>query len=452
VQLAEGRSGQTTIALSGTYTARNATGGFVGTGTNSGRRWWLGERADIDAFARIVRHFQHMAFGFAYAILGEFHLAHDAAQEASIEAYRQLGSLRDPGAFPAWFRRIVLGSCNRLTRKKRLPTVPLSTAVGAPSAGMDPADAAERRELAERVMAAVRALPDEQRPVTTLYYVNGYSQREIAEFLELPVTTVNNRLHASRKRLREERTAMVGDTLRANAPEPEETGDCFTFLFKAAQRMSDGVPIIRLLALGAEEARTEALRGAILGVRAAVEEGSSIGQAMARHPDIFPAMAVWLVEVGEYLGELDVTARMAGQWLRDGEYETDPYAFTNASTYHLRRGLREAIADGATAVVIDSGRTSPLGDVKGRPEMVWLEREMPDGFREPIIHVTHPGDIGSYLTGLRMLTMLDEHQKGDELTGRLRIRLDPGDAEEVLLPISFGPYRGGEEVRIQIGR
>lgn len=132
---------------------------------------------DVTAFARIVRRFQHMAFGYAYAMLGEFHLAEDAAQEAFIEAYRRLGSLRDPAAFPAWFRRIVLGRCSRLTRRNRVATAPLSHAAGTVAGGPGPAEEAEKRDMADRVMAAVRTLPDEQRTVTTLYYVNGYSHR-----------------------------------------------------------------------------------------------------------------------------------------------------------------------------------------------------------------------------------------------------------------------------------
>lgn len=45
---------------------------------------------DLDAFEVIVRRFQDMAVGYAYSVLGDFHLAQDAAQEAFVEAYRDL--------------------------------------------------------------------------------------------------------------------------------------------------------------------------------------------------------------------------------------------------------------------------------------------------------------------------------------------------------------------------
>ena len=62
---------------------------------------------DLDAFEALVRRFQDMACGYAYSILGDFHLAEDAAQEAFVDAYRNLGQLREPRAFPGWFRRVV---------------------------------------------------------------------------------------------------------------------------------------------------------------------------------------------------------------------------------------------------------------------------------------------------------------------------------------------------------
>jgi len=160
-----------------------------------------------------------MACGCAYSIIGDFHLAEDAAQEAFIDAYRHLRDLREPAAFPGWFRRIVMKHCNRTTRRKQVKADSLDVAGNAAASGDEPASTAERHEMQERVMAAVRALPEHQRMVTSLFYINGYSQRDIADFLEVPVTTVKKRLHDSRKRLRERMIDMVSETLKHNAPD-----------------------------------------------------------------------------------------------------------------------------------------------------------------------------------------------------------------------------------------
>ena len=126
---------------------------------------------ELDAYGDVVRRFQDMAFGYAYSILGDFHLAEDAAQEAFVDAYRSLSQLADPAAFPGWFRRIVQRRCGRLMRGKRVSTVPLTAAGSVAAPGHGPVEAAERQEMQARVLTAIRSLPEPQRTATTLFYI-----------------------------------------------------------------------------------------------------------------------------------------------------------------------------------------------------------------------------------------------------------------------------------------
>jgi RNA polymerase sigma factor (sigma-70 family) len=179
------------------------------------------QAGDLEAYGEVVRRFQDLAYGYAYSVLGDFHLAEDAAQEAFIEAYRCLANLREPAAFPGWFRRIVFKHCDRITRQRLLEEGAAGEVAVAPSPEPSPPDVAERREMRDTVLQAVRALPEDQRTATTLFYINGYSQKEIADFLEVPVTTVNNRLHTSRRRLKERMLGMVENELQSSKPGAE---------------------------------------------------------------------------------------------------------------------------------------------------------------------------------------------------------------------------------------
>ena len=172
---------------------------------------------DLEAYAEIVRRFQDMAYGYGYSLLGDFQLAEDAAQEAFIQAYRDLADLREPDAFAGWFRRIVFHQCTRITRRKRLNTVPFEAAAEVPYDAPGPAEIAEKRDLREQVTEAIRALPENERVVTTLFYINGYSHNDIAGFLEVPVSTVKSPLHTSRRRLKERMISMVSESLRESA-------------------------------------------------------------------------------------------------------------------------------------------------------------------------------------------------------------------------------------------
>jgi DNA-directed RNA polymerase specialized sigma24 family protein len=60
---------------------------------------------NVEAYRHVVRRFQGMACGYALALLGDHHRAEDAAQEAFVEAYRNIDGLNDPAAFPGWFRQ-----------------------------------------------------------------------------------------------------------------------------------------------------------------------------------------------------------------------------------------------------------------------------------------------------------------------------------------------------------
>src|SRR5437867_5824209 len=143
---------------------------------------------DLAAFGELVRRFQDMAYGAAYAYLGDHHRAQDAAQEAFVEAFESLQKVREPAAFPGWFRQIVLRRCGRQVRAARgghAAALPLSDAVvGAlPAAEGDPALLAEQHEIEAAVRAAIAALPEHERLATTLYYIADYSQAEVAGFL-----------------------------------------------------------------------------------------------------------------------------------------------------------------------------------------------------------------------------------------------------------------------------
>lgn len=177
------------------------------------------QKGSTQAFSQLVSRFQNMAYGYAYAVLGDFDLAQDAVQEAFIDAYRDLPHLHEPLAFPTWFKRIVYKHCDRITRRAWRDTS-LDGAVALASPQPGPPEIAEQHDTARKVQAAIFALSADQRIATALFYISGYKLQEIADFLEISVQTVKSRLHTARKRSRERMITMVQDEL-TNHPLPE---------------------------------------------------------------------------------------------------------------------------------------------------------------------------------------------------------------------------------------
>jgi len=176
----------------------------------------LSQAGDAEAYTQIVERFQNMALGYAYAFLNDYPQAQDAAQEAFIEAYHSVASLRKPLAFPAWFKRILFKHCDRLVRGKRPALESLDANSGLAAPQLTPPEIAEQHDLARRVQTAILSLPLDQRLATTLFYIDGYSQQEIAEFLEVPVQTIKSRLHTSREKLKERMVDMIEDELKSH--------------------------------------------------------------------------------------------------------------------------------------------------------------------------------------------------------------------------------------------
>jgi RNA polymerase sigma factor (sigma-70 family) len=169
------------------------------------------QAGDLEAFGMVVTRFQDMAYAQAYAMLGDAHLAEDAAQEAFIDAYVSLPRLREAAAFPAWFRKIVFKHAERFVRGKHAMLVPLDAAPELPALTLDPAAVAEMHEINDLVRKAVATLPPHERSAIVLYYLAGVAYKDVAAFLEVPVSTVKKRLHDARKRLKQRMIDMESD-------------------------------------------------------------------------------------------------------------------------------------------------------------------------------------------------------------------------------------------------
>ena len=171
---------------------------------------------DVDAFEELTERFKHMAFGYALALVHDLHHAEDVVQEAFVAAWSALPSLAEPAAFPGWFRSIVRHRAHRVLRRRHLEALPLTAAESVAVDAPHPEERIDRRREALVALAAVARLARPLREVVTLFYVHDCSQQDIATFLGLPVTRVNNRLHAARAELKRRTLAMVKDTLEAH--------------------------------------------------------------------------------------------------------------------------------------------------------------------------------------------------------------------------------------------
>ena len=176
------------------------------------------QRGDVEAFTSLVLRMQDMAVGYAFSLVRDLGAAEDVAQEAFLDAFLKLAALREPNAFPAWLRQIVRTHAIRTIRRRSAVTV--TTETPHTIEGVEPSldEQIGLRELQRRVSEAIAELAEPQAIPLSLHYMRGYSYREIANFLEVPLSTVKSRIHAARLRLREPLETVLREDLWNSRP------------------------------------------------------------------------------------------------------------------------------------------------------------------------------------------------------------------------------------------
>jgi RNA polymerase sigma factor (sigma-70 family) len=200
--------------------------------------------------------------------------AQDAVQDAFMVAFGSLRTLRSPEAFGPWLRQIVRRQASRILRREPFE-VALHQAM--PSGAPDPADTAERRDELRRIVRAIDELPEAEREATILFYLKDQSQKTVGSQLHLPVTTVNNRLHAARARLKGELLPIMERTLARYAL-PANFADSVSRIVRVAGAGVDGVPA-ELARLGARPSGTDPLETGIkvIDLLCPITQGGSLG-------------------------------------------------------------------------------------------------------------------------------------------------------------------------------
>jgi RNA polymerase sigma-70 factor (ECF subfamily) len=166
---------------------------------------------DPDSFGVLFTRHRDRLWAVALRTTGDPEEAADALQDALVSAFRKAGSFRGDAAVTTWLHRIVVNAClDRLRRRQTRATDPLpddlDTAVAGSSEGdraelVDPADLTVDGERRRAVLAALAALPPEQRAAVVLVDMEGWSVEETAALLDCAPGTVKSRCSRARAKL-----------------------------------------------------------------------------------------------------------------------------------------------------------------------------------------------------------------------------------------------------------
>ncbi len=147
---------------------------------------------NAEDFQREAMKLERLLFRISWSILGSSEDCADAIQEALLRAWNKRDTLRSMRSFRPWLAGIVTHVCNDMLRKRiREKLVPLEDTDVAYEPAPEPLPMQE----------AIDTLTPNHRAAVTLHYLEGYSVKETARLLDIPVGTVKTRLLYARQRL-----------------------------------------------------------------------------------------------------------------------------------------------------------------------------------------------------------------------------------------------------------
>ena len=176
--------------------------------TNDEQMVELALSGDPEAFGEIVRRWERRIFALAYGMLGREEDARDATQETFLAAFRNLRGFRGDAKVSSWLHRIAVNQC--ITRQRRAKVrgetaledeAERNAAIFALPIDASPARSAESIERSQAVRKAVCALPPDLRQVVVMKEFEELTFQQIADVLEVPLSTVKSRLYTALRQL-----------------------------------------------------------------------------------------------------------------------------------------------------------------------------------------------------------------------------------------------------------
>ena len=161
------------------------------------------------AFLEIVKRYENTVANIVIGMIQDTPEAEDVGQEVFIRFYKSISKFRNESQLSTYLTRIAINlSLNELKRRKTVQSR-IVNKDGLNSDKIDESDNQERVEIKELVRLALDQLEPNFKSVIVLRMIDGYSTKEVADILEIPIGTVLSRLSRAQKKIKEILTPSI---------------------------------------------------------------------------------------------------------------------------------------------------------------------------------------------------------------------------------------------------
>jgi RNA polymerase sigma-70 factor (ECF subfamily) len=167
---------------------------------------------DQRAYKTLVERYQRKVFSIAFGMLKDREEARDVAQEAFVKVYRYLDHFKGDASFYTWLYRITVNICIDVLRRRgplkgeqvefdeqiQMDVSEANLGALGTRLGTNPQKSMLRKELAEKIEAALAEVPEKHRAILLLREIEGMSYEDLSRTLDIPKGTVMSRLFHAR--------------------------------------------------------------------------------------------------------------------------------------------------------------------------------------------------------------------------------------------------------------
>lgn len=157
-------------------------------------------RGDKEALQTLLKRNWGWLKGLVYSVRGDRQELDDVMQDICLRVITRIHTLREPERFRAWLAILARHEAIKHARRRK----PEMVATDEPGFVGDPAEDIAKKELYGRVLEAVRELPQKYREVFMLAHSGDLTYAQMAEVLDVPITTMQIRLVRARQMIREQ--------------------------------------------------------------------------------------------------------------------------------------------------------------------------------------------------------------------------------------------------------
>ncbi|MHC0037523.1 RNA polymerase sigma factor [Pseudoneobacillus sp. C159] len=168
-------------------------------------RQWIHEvlAGNKQAYAHIINKYKNQLYATILRMTKNPQDAQDLVQESFIKVYHQLGKYDGKGSFAGWLYRVAINHCMDEFRKKRHQNNQVAVDDIILENPNHPEIIFLKKEKNRQLERLIAGLPEDERMIILLKYANELSYEEISELMVVPLSTVRNKLHRAKKKLRE---------------------------------------------------------------------------------------------------------------------------------------------------------------------------------------------------------------------------------------------------------